>query len=100
MTAHWEVVCSQYLSVCINNITRRNHGLVLRVGDDLLGKTGGFISLSTVSNTLLNVIELQCTSILAYDNGVEWVPLGNNCALINDLTFLVIERRTIRNVQC
>ena len=91
MSTHWEVVCTQYLSVCINNITRRNHGLILGVGDNLLGKTGGFISLSTVGNTLLNVIELQCTSILAYDNGIEWVPLGNNSALINDLTFLVIE---------
>ena len=100
MTTYREVVSTENLTVSIDDITRWNHCLILRVGDNLLFKTSSFIDLSTISSIFLYIIEFQCTSILAHDYGVEWIPLSNDSTLFYDLTFFMIERRTIRYIQC
>ena len=91
MTTHREVICSDYLTVSINNITGRNLELITRLGNNLFSQTCCFVGLSTEGNTLDNVVELQCTSILCYDNGIEWVPLSNLVALGNLVAIIEVE---------
>ena len=91
VTTYREVVCTKDFTISINNITRWNHCLILGIGDNLLLQACSLIDLSTISLILLNVIELQCTGILADDNGVEWIPTGDNSILLYDFTLLVIQ---------
>ena len=91
MTTHREVVSTYNLTILVEYITGRNLRLVLRVCDNLLCKTCSFVGLGTVCDTLDNIIETKCTSILCNDNGIEWVPLGNKVTLLNDVALLEVE---------
>ena len=90
MTSHGEVVCSNLLAIRIKDVTGGNQVAVLRLGDNLLGQSGGIVGLSTIGKSFLHVVELQCTGILRNDNGIEGVPLGNLLALVNNFALLVI----------
>ena len=91
MSSHREVVGTDNLAICIKHIAGRHLRLVLRVDDNLLGKTCGVVGLSTVRYALNNIVEAQCSCILGNDNGVERVPLGNEIALLYLVAFLEIE---------
>ena len=91
MTTYREVICSNYFTVSTDNITGRNLQLITRLGNDLFSQTCCFVGFGTEGNTLDNIVELQCTSILCYDNGVEWVPLSNLVALGNLVAIADVE---------
>ena len=91
MSSHREVVCTDNLAICIKHIAGRHLRLVLRVDDNLLGKTCGVVGLSTERNALNNIVEAQGSCILGNDNGVERVPLCNEIALLYLVAFLEIE---------
>ena len=98
MAAYREVVCTDNLAVCIKHVAGRHLRLVLRVGDDLLGKTCRLVGLSTVCDALDNVVEAERTCVLCNDNGVERVPLSDEVALLHNVAILEVERRTVRHV--
>ena len=91
MSTHREVVCTDNLAVSVEDVAGRNLRLVLRVGDDLLGKTCCFVGIGTEGNTLNNVVEAERTCILCNDDSVERVPLGNEVALLNYVALLEVE---------
>ena len=90
MSAYREVVSTNYLSVLVKNIASRHTTTVLRVNDNLFGKTCCFVGLSLIGRSFDYVVESQSTSILGHDYGIEWVPLSNEVALSNSVAMLII----------
>ena len=91
MTTHRKVVCSHNLTILVEDIHSRHLRAVLGVGDNLLCHTGCLVGLSTEGDVTLHIVELNPTSILADDNGIERVPLGDTVALLYNITILVVE---------
>ena len=98
MTTHREVVSTDDFAVLVEHVAGRHLRLVLRVGNNLLGKTSSLVSLSTECDALDNVVEAQCTGILCNDDSVERVPLGDKVALLHYVALLEVERRTVRHI--
>ena len=91
MSTHREVVCTDNLAVSVEDVAGRNLRLVLRVGDDLLGKTCCFVGLGTECDALDDVVEAQRTCIFCNDDSVERVPLGDEVALLHEVALLEVE---------
>ena len=91
VASHREVVGADLVAVGIDDVAGWNLRLVFRLGDNLLGESGGLVGLGTVSNTLDDVVELKRTGVLGDNHGVERVPLGNLLALGHDVARLVVE---------
>ena len=98
MTTHREVIRTDDVAIGVDDVAGRHLRLVLRLGNNLLGQSGGFIGLCTESNALDNVVELQPTGILGDDDGIERIPLGNLVALLDGVAILEIKRRTVGDV--
>ena len=91
MTTYREVIGTNYATIGIDNIAGRNLHLIARLSNDLFGQTGRFVSLCTEGDTLDDIVELQRTSILGNDNGIERIPLSNLVALLHGVAILEIE---------
>ena len=91
VATHREVVGSEHLTIGVKNIASRNLALVTRFGDNLLGKTCGFVGLGLIGNTGNNVVEAKGTLVLGHDDSIERVPLGNEVALLHGVAVLEVE---------
>ena len=76
----------------VNNWSNR---AVLRLDNDSIFKASGGILLNLIGNAFDNVLVTDNTSMLVDDNGIEWVPFGDNIALLNLRSALKEECRTI-----
>ena len=83
MTVDWEVVGANQLTVFIHDMARWNTATLLGFNDDSFTETGCFVFFNTIGDTFRYVFKLDATSTFCYDDGVEWVPLGNDGALFN-----------------
>jgi hypothetical protein len=100
MSAHREVICSQHLSLVVNNVDHRNGVVVARLDDDTLGHTRGLVGLGFIGQAFDDIAETQCTGVLADDHGIEGVPLTNNVSLLDNIVGLEEQRATVWHVQC
>ena len=91
VTAHWEVVGTDDFAILVEHVAGRHLRLVLRVGDNLLGKTCSLVGLGTIGYALDYVVEAQCTCIFCHDDSIERVPLGNEVALLHEVALLEVE---------
>ena len=99
VTAYGEVVGTEHIAVGVEHIAGRNLGVVLGVDDNLLGKTCGIVGLGLEGDTVDDVVEAQCTGIFGNDERIEGVPLGDEVALLDDVAVLVVEDRTVGQVE-
>ena len=99
VTTHREVVRAEHFAIGCHDVASRHLRTVFGVGDNLFGKSRGFVGFCTEGHTFYNVVELQSTSVFGNDNGVEGVPLSDERTFLNHFAVLVVERRTIRNVE-
>ena len=91
VATHGEVIGSYLLALGVEDIAGGHLGLVLRLSDDFLSKTGSLVGLGTEGDALDDVVELQRTGILGHDDSIEGVPLSNLVALRNDIAVLEVE---------
>ena len=99
VATHGEVVRTQHFAISRHDVASGHLRTVFGIGDNLFGKSCGFVGLCTEGNTFHHIVELQRTSIFGNDNGIEGVPSGNERTFLNHVAVLVVERRTVRNVK-
>ena len=91
VSAYREVVCAYHLTVLTDDVAGRNLGLVLRVGDDLLGQSGSLVGLGTIGDALYHIVEFKRTAVFGDDDRIERVPSGYEVAFLHECSVLEVE---------
>ena len=84
--------------MAVEDMALRNHGAVVRLSHDMLTHTRHFVLLNAVGHTLNYAVELNLTSELTHDHGVERIPRGNHVAFLNHVAFFEEEVGTVWHV--
>ena len=73
----------QGVASLVHNVNHWRLGTVLGFDDDLILQARSVVGLYLVGIALDDVLELNHTLLLGNDDGVEWVPLGDDIALLD-----------------
>ena len=98
MGRNGQVVLLDLLALLVNDLDDGVLGLVLRLGDHLLRKSGLLVALIAVGNALDDVFVNGAALVLRNNNGVVGVPLADHVALLDFGAVRHEERRAVRQV--
>ncbi len=88
-------IASEHLVLSVDNMYDWSDSTVLRLSYDLILETCIAVGLNLEGITLDDFLITHVTSLFADDDGVEWVPLSNDIALLDYSTALKEELRTV-----
>ena len=98
MATDGEVIGTQDVAVLVQDVTSGNLVAVLRFNDDVLALLCSLVGLHAICYVLDNVLELNLTSRLCYDNRVEGIPLSDYIALLYDISLVLKQGAAIRYI--